>query len=214
VPVTKPRSARDRLREAREAAYCEAIVEAAERLFGDRGIDGTKMDDVAGEAGMSIATLYTVFRGKAEVVNAVHRTRLATLTAPSVQAAAESGPADVRLRDTLRQGIALQLEHPHYVRMHLREGFSWGLPSAIAAHTPAATQFFAEGVEGALAEIIAEGVSQGVFETDSAGRSARAVVMLQQLHLADWIDGGERDSADAVFTRYWADVERLLMKRG
>ncbi len=61
-----------------------------------------------------------------------------------------------------------------------------------------------------MAEIIEQGVEQGVFETESPGRSARAVVMLQQLHLADWIDGGERESADEVFTRYWADVERLL----
>ena len=198
------------MRDAREAAYREAVVEAAERLFGDRGIDATKMDDVAAEAGIAIATLYTVFRGKSEVVEAVHRTRLASLTAPAVQAAAQSGPADIRLRDALRQGVTLQLEHPHYVRMHLRAGSSWGLPSAIAAHAPQAAEFFAEGVGGALAEIIEQGVEQGVFETESPGRSARAVVMLQQLHLADWIDGGERESVDEVFTRYWADVERLL----
>ena len=206
----KQKTARDRVRDARDAAYQEAVVEAAESLFGDRGIDETKMDDIAAKAGIAIATLYKVFRGKTQVVNAVHRTRLAALIAPSLESAARSGPADERLRDALEQGIALQLEHPDYVRMHLRDGSSWGLLSSIKSHAPEAAQFFAAGVGGALTEIIEQGVDQGVFESDSPGRSARAAVMLQQLHLADWIDGGERESADQVFARYWGDVERLL----
>jgi len=217
VSKASPRSARERARDAREAAYRDAVVDAAERLFAERGVDATKMDDVAAEVGISIATLYTVFRGKADVVDNVHRTRLAALTLPSVEAAERSGPADIRLREALRQGIALHLEHPLYVRMLLREGFAWGLRSAISAQSREGAGFYTEGVGGALARIIQQGIQQGteqgVFETGSAERSARAVVMLQQLHLADWLDGDERETAEEVFARYWSDIERLLARR-
>jgi hypothetical protein len=58
--------------------------------------------------------------------------------------------------------------------------------------------------------LIDEGVREGSFRTDDARRTGKAVVMLQQLHLADWIEDGERETPEAIYQRYWADAEALL----
>lgn len=48
-----------------------SILAAAERLFAQKGIDGTTMDDIAREAEYSKATLYVYFQSKEEIVNAI-----------------------------------------------------------------------------------------------------------------------------------------------
>lgn len=47
------------------------IIEAAERLFADRGFDQTTMQDVVEEAGTSIGNLYFYFQNKDELLQAV-----------------------------------------------------------------------------------------------------------------------------------------------
>lgn len=45
------------------------ISDAAERLFMQRGIDAVTVDDIAGEAGYSKATLYVYFKNKEEIIH-------------------------------------------------------------------------------------------------------------------------------------------------
>lgn len=45
------------------------IADQAEELFKKRGIDGTTMDDIAGAAGYSKATLYVYFKNKEEIIS-------------------------------------------------------------------------------------------------------------------------------------------------
>lgn len=58
---------RERIREQHRAAYREAILDAAERLFAARGISGVRMSDLAAEAGLATGTLYNYFQSKGEV---------------------------------------------------------------------------------------------------------------------------------------------------
>ena len=48
-----------------------SILAAAERLFSEKGIEGTTMDDIAREAEYSKATLYVYFQSKEEIINAI-----------------------------------------------------------------------------------------------------------------------------------------------
>lgn len=45
------------------------IVEVAKELFMEKGIESTKMDEVAKQAGMSKSTLYVYFKSKEEIVD-------------------------------------------------------------------------------------------------------------------------------------------------
>lgn len=56
------------------AATRRAILDAAQRLFEDRGYAGTSMADVAGEAGVALKTVYLAFETKSGLMRAVwHR---------------------------------------------------------------------------------------------------------------------------------------------
>jgi len=202
--------ARTRARQAREAAYREAVLEAAEQCFGERGIDQTKVEEIAAEAGLSLSTLYSVFRGgKAEIADEVHRTRQAELGRFGVEAESSGLEPREAILIALRQAVEFLVMHPSYLRIHLNEGYAWGLPEAIAAHSQAGARSFLEGV-GALERVIARGVEQGIFRARSVRRTARTLVMMKQIHLAAWIDEGERASASEVFDDYWVDVSRFL----
>jgi AcrR family transcriptional regulator len=208
--MKKRTTARQRARDLRERAYREAVCEAAETLFAERGIESTKVEEIANEAGLSVATLYSVFGGgKAEIVRSIHRARLGELVQFAVEEAERDAPPEAGLRRAVRSAVSFFMAHPSYLRMHLREGHAWCMPEAVASHAREGAEGWADGV-GAMISIIERGVAQGRFRSDDAGRTGKAVVMLQQLHLAEWIEDGQWDGPEVVFDRYWADVEALL----
>lgn len=66
------------------------ILDAATRVFGDKGYDETRMDDVAAAANLAKATVYAYFDSKDEIFAAVVERcldELAALTGPRVEAA-------------------------------------------------------------------------------------------------------------------------------
>jgi AcrR family transcriptional regulator len=78
--MTRPREATRRYhsprREAQAAATRREIVEAAGRLFERDGYTATTMAAVAGEAGVSLKTVYVAFETKAGVLRALWNLRL------------------------------------------------------------------------------------------------------------------------------------------
>lgn len=65
---TRPRQQKKQLRERARDLYREAILEAAEQVFADRGFAGTRMADVAKAAGIATGTLYNYFDNKQAVL--------------------------------------------------------------------------------------------------------------------------------------------------
>lgn len=51
------------------------LLEAAERIFATRGVEGTSLDDVALEAGLTKGAVYSNFQGKGELILEVIRYR-------------------------------------------------------------------------------------------------------------------------------------------
>ena len=47
----------EKARNAKASMYRALIVDAAERLFADRGYENTKIQDIAAESGLSLGTL-------------------------------------------------------------------------------------------------------------------------------------------------------------
>ncbi|MGI9432829.1 MAG: TetR/AcrR family transcriptional regulator, partial [Myxococcota bacterium] len=76
-----------RAQQARQGLYRELILEAAEGTFGAAGVEGAKMDEIAEAAGLSLGTVYSVFRGKPGIVEALHEARLRELLAAATEAA-------------------------------------------------------------------------------------------------------------------------------
>src|SRR5919205_4323677 len=78
----KPRRRYDATRRRQQGAESrratrEAIVEAAARLFRERGYVATTIDAIAREAGVAPQTVYTAFGNKREILTALMRSRVA-----------------------------------------------------------------------------------------------------------------------------------------
>ena len=63
-------AAKDRIRDARQAMYRDHILDAAEEVFAENGYEAAKVQSVAAQAGVSLATLYGVFETKWDLYRA------------------------------------------------------------------------------------------------------------------------------------------------
>src|SRR5437016_1593233 len=115
-----PRAATARSREAPSTR--DAILDAAERRFAERGFAGVSMREIAAEAGLkNQASLYHHFRDKQTLYEAV----LARGLEPIIALVAESGSAPAALDpvDGVLDGLLDYLEaHPHLPRLIQRAG--------------------------------------------------------------------------------------------
>jgi AcrR family transcriptional regulator len=96
------------------------VVEAAGRLFGERGYDATRLEDVAAAAGVTKPVLYRHFDGKQALYLALlrrHRDDLATF--PAV--VPEAGTAAERVRAVLDVWLGYVEAHDYAWRMLFRD---------------------------------------------------------------------------------------------
>src|SRR6478736_2506991 len=91
-----PRIAADSVQEhvARQEA---AVIEAAIRLFNERGVRDVTLGDIAKEVGLARNSLYRYFPDKAHILAAWFRTTIAPLVAESNEIANEDAPVADRL---------------------------------------------------------------------------------------------------------------------
>lgn len=98
----------------------ELIIEAAGRLFGERGFDGTRLDDIAAAAGVTKPVLYRHFDSKRDLYLALlarHRDDLGTFAG----LIPEEGSQRARLRAVLEAWLAYVETHSYAWRMLFRD---------------------------------------------------------------------------------------------
>lgn len=210
APDERRTTAREEARLARHAVYRELVLRAAREAFGRRGVPGTKMEDLAVEAGISLGTLYSVFEGKAEIVDALHEARLAEIHAASVDAElAESDPIDALLAGS-RAYIRYFVEHPDYLKMYIDEGTNWGVRDSMGRESRRAA-IWADGV-AQLAAIFERGIAAGHFEPGRPDRLARTMLAMQQVALADWLEEGGAERHPTSTEDVMEDLEPMLLR--
>jgi AcrR family transcriptional regulator len=85
------------MREEISAYKRERILEEAVKLFYERGFSGTTLDDIAGKLGVTKPFIYTHFRSKVELLEAICRPTIEMSLAAIADAAAQTGSAADRL---------------------------------------------------------------------------------------------------------------------
>lgn len=199
-------AAREQTRNARKAAYQTLVLQAAGAAFDRTGVPHTKMEDLAEEAGISLGTLYSVYKGKAEIVDALHESRLLEIHSASVEAEmSQSSPLDALLAGS-RAYLSYFMERPDYLRMYLDEGTNWGVRNSMDRESRRAA-VWADGV-AQFAKIFERGIEENIFEPGQPDRLARVMLAMQQVLLADWFEDGMTASPKELMN----DVE-LLFRR-
>ena len=205
-PGGRRAAAREHAKNARHAAYRDLVVEAASEAFARDGVAATRMEQLAEAAGISLGTLYSVYKGKAEIVDALHEARLREIHTASISAEdAASDPLEALLAGS-RAYLAYFMARPDYLRMYLDEGANWGVRRSMDRESRRAA-VWGDGVSQ-LAAIFERGIEEGVFEPGNPDRLARTMLAMQQVLLADWYEAGADPSDEAILN----EVEVLLRR--
>lgn len=205
--------AQQSLKDKKRALYREAILDAAERVFGEEGYEATKVQRIAEESGVSLTTLYSVAKSKWEIYRAVHRRRLDEV----MQLAQGIFARDTSALQKLIAGTRMQLEffmsHRDYTKMQLKEVTAWS--SIELLRSPEQVEGLGMGLAH-FAALFRQGIDEGYFVVDDPELMARMAIACQQVRLAIWMEGGceeepgrVADAALRYLLRSWCRPARL-----
>lgn len=202
--------ARQQLRQARREVHQQNLLETAERVFAERGYEGTHMIHVADEAGLAIATLYKLARSKEELYAAVHRERGGAMLEAAMQATAGAGSAWKALLRGVQAYVEFLVEHPEYLVLHLQESQPWALqPRFISAPQ---TKLWQNGLELTV-NMFRSAIAEGAVVDENPLLLARLMIAAHQVYLAEWVEKGMKEPPKALIARMQAHLERAFGTR-
>jgi len=199
--MPSPENSRERARQARR----QAILEAAEAVFADRGFGGATMAEIASKAGYSAGNLYNVFENKEALFAEVLTTRAARLLRAVREAVRGGGPLSDVIDRYVDVIVRFVTEHRGFfvilTQTHL--DFDWHEPGTNGGDV---RDDFDRELESLFGQAIARG--------EIPPASARSYVCLLQgatnSLLARWARKGE--GTEALFGP--AQEIRTIVKRG
>ncbi len=187
----RQKSLKDRKREL----YREAVLDAAERVFGEEGYEATKVQRIAAESGLSLTTLYSVFESKWEIYRAVHRRRLnEVMQLAQGVVAREASPLET-LIDGTRMQLRFFMDRRDYTKMQLKEVTAWSTIELL--QSPEQVEGLGMGL-AQFASLFRQGIEAGDFVDEDPELMARMVIACQQVRLAMWMDGDCKDDPERV----------------
>ena len=199
--MTEPgtdRSDVDRLQKARDAMYRDHILDVAEEVFAELGYDGAQVKRVAARAQISLSTLYGHFGTKMALYSAIHARRLDALM-ERLQSVGRDSAGPLRWMLAGIEGyIGFHMEHPTYLRMHLREGNAWSEVEGL--YSDAQRETWRRGLER-MAATLEIGIEVGVFVRDDAMVAARTTNAMHQVALSKWVEDGMVESQSTLIAR-------------
>lgn len=201
--------AAEKARHAKASMYRSLIVDAAEKLFAEHGYEGTKIQDIAAESGLSMGTLYSVFGGKGAVYDAVQSDRLSEVFMLAAEAMDSDESAADRLLHGNRRFIRWLTEHPDFLRIHLDGSSAWAThPGDVADEQ---IEAWRRGIN-LIAEVLAQAMREGDALEEDPIIAARLMVATQEVFMSAWVESGMREDADRLADRVEQQLERALFR--
>jgi TetR/AcrR family transcriptional regulator len=142
-----------------------ARLPAAAELFAERGVEHTKIEEIAGATGVPKATLYYYFAGKEDILAFLFRDTLRALADEVAIAVQSEGTARDRLIRVVRAQLSVMADQPAVCRALTGELGRAGRMPAIAA---AIRQAYHAPVVQLLREGEADRSLAGVADADAA----------------------------------------------
>ncbi len=206
--------AQESLKDRKRELYREAVLDAAERVFGEEGYDATKVQRIAAEAGVSLTTLYTVLRSKWEIYRAVHRRRLGEVMRLTQDALEEDmSSLDVLIAGTRAQ-LAFFMERRDFTKMQLKEVTAWSTIELL--RSPEQVEALGVGLD-LVASLLRNCIDDGYLVDDDPELMARMMIAAQQARLAMWMERGCKEEPERVadaalrfLLRSYCKVEHLV----
>jgi TetR/AcrR family transcriptional regulator, cholesterol catabolism regulator len=136
----------------------ERILEAATRLFGERGYPSTSMRDIGDAVGLLAGSLYSHISSKEAVLLQIVETGLDRYLAAVLPIADSDAPSDVRMRQAVKAHVELVAHHVEesLVALHQWKFLSGENRGRIEAKRHTGSDAFGR--------ILAEGIESGIFK--------------------------------------------------
>jgi len=187
--------AQESLRDKKRELYREAILDAAERVFGEEGYEATKVQRIAAEAGVSLTTLYGVLDSKWEIYREVHRRRLSEVMGLTQSVLQEDmSPLDILIAGT-RMQLAFFMERRDFTKMQLKEVTAWSTIELL--RSPEQVEALGVGLD-LMANLLRRCIEEGFLIDDDPELMARMMIATQQVRLAMWMDRGCQEDPSRV----------------
>ena len=200
---------KEAVKSARRELHRSLVLEAAERVFAREGYDGTRMQDVANEAGLALATVYATIPSKEEIYSAIHERRGRAL----LESAAGAATGATSAMDALVRGVDAYVgflaDHPDYLRIHLKESQPWALdPKFTCAEQ---RRQWREGLELTVS-VFRAGIAEGSIRDGDPELFAKLMIAAHQVFLAHWVEGGMKEPQPALVSRMRELVTRSFAR--
>lgn len=179
------------------------ILDAAERLFGTKGFDGTSTGEILDAVGIARGTLYYHFKSKEEILDAMISRMTFRLVEKAVAVAAQKNVPVLRRfvmmmlslnvgGDSFGQELLKQMHKPQNALMHQKMEKS-----------------MLSGLVPVIAGLINEGIEQGICQTDYPEEVAEMTFLYANTVFDDLMEhsGEERQRKIEAFIY---NLERLL----
>ena len=190
--------------DARARMYHDLVFDSGEYVFGQKGYEHATMQDIAGEAGISLKTLYAAFPGKHELYEEIQRVRgRAFMDRVAAAVDAEAGPVE-RLGQAVDAYVDFLFGHRDWLRIHLQTRVSWGMRPSDGY----AADYWEEGLS-AFASILEEGEAQDLFFPGDPMSAAAIVQAIMQVQVAQAVARDETN-AEATTDEIMLQLRRLL----
>ena len=157
------------MREEISAYKRERILQEAVKLFYERGFSGTTLDDIAAKLGVTKPFIYTHFRSKVELLEAICRPTIEMSLDAIVTAAQQPGPAARRLFDGIVNFSQVVLQRQANIAVYFREEKHLSEPGL--AEINALRKRF----DRVLSDLLHEGAAAGEFNITDVRVAALAI---------------------------------------
>lgn len=169
APFDKAQGKPQTLREKRQEKRYKEILEAALKLFDEKGYAGASMEDIAEASLLTRAGLYKYFSDKATLLKALRQHKTDDLLERTTEALAHNKTFEEKVRAVIWAMLSFQEANPGFIRILFTAGT---LPEL-------SDDGVFEPYAALLTQVIEEGVSAGNIKTDAG--SDEVLMMLVSL---------------------------------
>jgi len=169
----------------------ERILEEAVKLFYERGFSGTTLDDIAGKLGVTKPFIYTHFRSKVELLEAVCRPTIEMSLDAISNAAGEAGSPAERLYNGIANFTKVILQRQGNIAVYFRE------EKHLSEQGLAEINALRKRFDRVLSELLQEGVDSGAFRISDIRVAALAIGGMVSWAYT-WYQPGGRLSFDEI----------------
>ncbi len=188
-------------RKAKPRRRAPEIIDAAARVFAERGFHGASTQDIADVLGIRQASLYYYFASKEAALELVCLRGVEGFFESATGIAKGTGNCANRLSRLIDSHLSPLVEGADYVRVFLNE----------RQHLPAESRRkigkWSRGLERIFEDVLKEGVRKGEFRSDTDTR----LVTLAILGMTNWV-AGWYGREDAPIARISAEFSRLIVE--